>query len=314
NDIFVFTGGFGADVITDFSAGAGIGDRIRLETSWMADFADVLIHATDPAGGVVIARSGLSITLTGVTKAQLNVDDFQFVAPAAPLLETAKDAGPQVLPDDQDAKPGLFSDDDAIICPVFDGGLATDADTLEDDWTDLDPLILPPGAGPLAVQSEVTQGFLGRWMQSADPAMLQARADALDTFGGRDPHGLRWLLRERPDTRLDDGGDTSLPPEVLPAEMGPKELFDAPLICFGGGLGSDTDTVKDDWTDLDNPLILPLDIGPKAAPAGPVVCDTGAGPGDPGHPLAFVTDTETLLSERGPNRLMSQPTWVDWVW
>jgi len=200
NDIFVFTGGFGADVITDFSAGAGIGDRIRLETSWMADFADVLIHATDTAGGVVIARSGLSITLTGVTKAQLNVDDFQFVAPAAPLPDAAKDAGPQVLPDDQDAKPGLFSDDDAIICPVFDGGLATDVDTL-----------------------------------------------------------------------------------------------------------------KDDWTDLDDALVLPFDMGPKAAPAVPVVCDTAAGPDDPGHPLAFVTDTEALLAERGPNRLMSQPTWVDWV-
>ncbi|WP_366855650.1 tail fiber protein [Brevundimonas sp.] len=192
--------GGGQDIIADFAAGGSLSDVIWLSSAVFTDYADVLAHTTDDGlGNTVISKGGVHITLTGVLKAQLRSNDFDIAAPA-PLLETAKDLGPQVLPDEADAKTGLFSDDDAIICPVFEDGQAADVDTVGDDGSDPDP------------------------------------------------------------------------------------------------------------------LVLPFDVGPKAAPSVPIVCDTGAGPDDPGHPIAFVTDTEALLSERGPNRIMSQPTWIDWVW
>ena len=170
NDVFSFTGDFGADTVTDFSAGAGTGDRLRIETSWMSDFAEVLDNATDTAEGVLISRNGASITLVGVTRAELNADDFMFVAPSAP--KAAKDAGPLVLP-----------------------GVADDR--VDDD---LDPLA----------------------------------------------------------------------PLVLPAEVGPKDSMEAPVVCEGDA----------------------------AAPTGP---------------FAFVSDTEALLSGRGPHRLLLQVAAYDWV-
>ena len=142
NDIFVFTGSFGQDTITDFSAGPAAGDRIRLETSWMTDFADVLIHATDTANGVVIAKSGLSITLTGVTKAQLNANDFQFVAASAPLA--AKESGALVLPTETDGKADLFADD-AIICPELGDGQKDSVAWTLPGVEHEDPLVLPQG-------------------------------------------------------------------------------------------------------------------------------------------------------------------------
>ena len=268
-DTHVFTGAFGQDTVTDFYAAAGVSDMIRFSTDVFADFAAVMAAASDTAGGVVITASGgRSVTLTGVSKAQLSADDFQFVAPSAPL--EAKDAGPLVLPADQDAKPDLFVSDDAIVCP------ATEAEpeakdlqplVLPDEGPRLEPLVLPQADTPApAIQPAVGSGFLGRWLGSAEARELLA--EALDHFDGRDPHGFSF----RPggaDDQIDDGFDP-LDPLVLPAGVGPKDPFGAPVVC-------DADA---------------------AVPTGP---------------FAFVTDTDALLSERGPHRLLMEPTANDWV-
>ncbi len=79
HDVFEFSGLSGNDTISDFAAGAGRTDRIWFTDSGLADFADVLAHARDSAGGVVIDINGQgSITLAGVTVAALTADDFLF--------------------------------------------------------------------------------------------------------------------------------------------------------------------------------------------------------------------------------------------
>jgi Ca2+-binding RTX toxin-like protein len=79
DDVFVFEAGFGADVITDFEAGAGRTDRIWLTDVGIEDFAGVLANAEDTANGVMISfETGESITLTGVTLTALHADDFIF--------------------------------------------------------------------------------------------------------------------------------------------------------------------------------------------------------------------------------------------
>jgi Ca2+-binding RTX toxin-like protein len=79
-DVFVFeAGGFGNDTITDFWAGTGRTDRIWLKGLGVSDLADIDWSITDSAAGAVINIAGHgSITLTGVSVAQLNVDDFIF--------------------------------------------------------------------------------------------------------------------------------------------------------------------------------------------------------------------------------------------
>lgn len=84
-DTFTFFNAFGHDRITDFTAGPGAGDQIRFSAGLFANFADLLSAATDTEAGVVIARDGQSVTLTGVTRAQLHANDFTFaVLPGAP--------------------------------------------------------------------------------------------------------------------------------------------------------------------------------------------------------------------------------------
>ncbi len=79
-DVFVFDVGFGNDTIADFWVGVGRTDRVQLLGSDLHSFTEVLGHATDTAGGVVLSVNGGqdSITFTGVTIAQLNADDFLF--------------------------------------------------------------------------------------------------------------------------------------------------------------------------------------------------------------------------------------------
>jgi hypothetical protein len=75
----VFTAGMGNDAITDFWAGAGRTDRAWFQGVGLMSYADVLANATNTAAGVVINLAGQgTLTLAGVTIAQLNADDFLF--------------------------------------------------------------------------------------------------------------------------------------------------------------------------------------------------------------------------------------------
>ena len=84
DDKFVFTPGNGADVITDFQAGASTEDKLVLDGfSSVTNFNEALLNATDSGSGVTINFGGAgglatSVTLTGVSKAQLHADDFLF--------------------------------------------------------------------------------------------------------------------------------------------------------------------------------------------------------------------------------------------
>lgn len=79
-DVFVMLAGFGHDTVTDFWAGAGRTDRVWFQgVAGIANYADVLSHAVDSAAGVVISVAGQgSLTLAGISLAQLNADDFLF--------------------------------------------------------------------------------------------------------------------------------------------------------------------------------------------------------------------------------------------
>ena len=78
-DTFVFAAGFGKDVIGDFAAGLGGGDVIQFEGGLFADLVDLKAHAVDTAAGLVITTGADTLTLTGVTKAQLDAGDFLFL-------------------------------------------------------------------------------------------------------------------------------------------------------------------------------------------------------------------------------------------
>lgn len=79
NDRFVFSGGSGADTITDFIAGSGADDVIELRGMGVTSFADVMSHATESGANVMLDLSfGDQITLNNVTLAQLHADDFMF--------------------------------------------------------------------------------------------------------------------------------------------------------------------------------------------------------------------------------------------
>jgi len=79
SDTFVFSPGSGADIITDFSAGAGVHDVINLLGFGYTGLTDVLAHTTQTGTDLVINMGGGdSITLMGVNVASLNADDFSF--------------------------------------------------------------------------------------------------------------------------------------------------------------------------------------------------------------------------------------------
>jgi Ca2+-binding RTX toxin-like protein len=79
-DTFVFDAGFGQDTITDFIAGSGAGhDVIEFDQAIFADFDAVLGAAANVGSNVVITAGADKITIVGITKASLTVDDFQFV-------------------------------------------------------------------------------------------------------------------------------------------------------------------------------------------------------------------------------------------
>jgi len=80
NDIFVFQFGDGRDVVFDFKAG-GSDDVIQLDQSVFADFNALMqsgaVHNT-LIGAEIAYADGSSMTLLGVSKANLTVDDFRF--------------------------------------------------------------------------------------------------------------------------------------------------------------------------------------------------------------------------------------------
>lgn len=78
-DVFVFSTAFGNDTITDFAAGLGRTDRIWFRGEGIDSMAELLANATNTAAGVVIDADALgTITLKGLTIAQLHADDFIF--------------------------------------------------------------------------------------------------------------------------------------------------------------------------------------------------------------------------------------------
>jgi Ca2+-binding RTX toxin-like protein len=80
NDTFVFHAGFGLDAVTDFTAGAAVGDVIQVDAALFFDFADIIAHASQVGANTVITLdSANSITLNNVTLANLNANDFLFV-------------------------------------------------------------------------------------------------------------------------------------------------------------------------------------------------------------------------------------------
>jgi Ca2+-binding RTX toxin-like protein len=78
-DVYIFALGFGNDTITDFWTGVGRTDRAWFQGVGLNSYADVLANAVDTAAGVVISAGAQGVlTLSGVTLAQLNADDFLF--------------------------------------------------------------------------------------------------------------------------------------------------------------------------------------------------------------------------------------------
>jgi Ca2+-binding RTX toxin-like protein len=81
NDTFVFRAGFGNDVVTDFKIGTLANhDTLDLHGLGFTSATDVLSH-TDLGANAVIHIVGATdtITLTGVTKAQLTSHAFDFL-------------------------------------------------------------------------------------------------------------------------------------------------------------------------------------------------------------------------------------------
>jgi hypothetical protein len=80
SDTFVFAPNFGNDVINDFQARDWGHDAVQFSKSVFDNFADVLAHATQAGGNVVIAADhGDSLTLKNVKLAALDKSDFHFV-------------------------------------------------------------------------------------------------------------------------------------------------------------------------------------------------------------------------------------------
>ena len=79
DDRFVFAGNWGVDVVTDFTL-AGTGERIDLITAiGIVDFADLSASHMAQVGGNTVITAGInSLTLAGITMANLTAIDFLF--------------------------------------------------------------------------------------------------------------------------------------------------------------------------------------------------------------------------------------------
>jgi Ca2+-binding RTX toxin-like protein len=79
SDYFIVNAGFGVDVISDFTAGAGSQDAIVFSKSLFTTFAGVLSHAAQVGADTWIGDGfGNTVVLSNVMKTNLHADDFQF--------------------------------------------------------------------------------------------------------------------------------------------------------------------------------------------------------------------------------------------
>jgi len=80
NDRFVFYDGSGNDTVLDFVAGAGTDDVLDFSgNSFLNSFADFLANSSQAGADTVIDVGGLDqLTLAGVSRASMHVDDFVF--------------------------------------------------------------------------------------------------------------------------------------------------------------------------------------------------------------------------------------------
>lgn len=78
NDRFVFASGFGSDTISDFTAGSGSDDTLDFSSYGYTTYAQIQanISMADVSGNAVLTLGSDTVTLTGVTVASLDVDDF----------------------------------------------------------------------------------------------------------------------------------------------------------------------------------------------------------------------------------------------
>lgn len=81
NDTFVFHQGDGRDTVFDFKAGAGSDDVVQLDAAAFADFNALMQSgavSNTLIGAEIEYSDGSSLTLVGVNKNTLTVDDFRF--------------------------------------------------------------------------------------------------------------------------------------------------------------------------------------------------------------------------------------------
>jgi Ca2+-binding RTX toxin-like protein len=75
-DTFLFRPNFGANIVTDFNVN---NDTIQLDKSIFASVSDVLAHTSNSTQGAVVSDApGDTLTLTGVTLAQLQAHQGDF--------------------------------------------------------------------------------------------------------------------------------------------------------------------------------------------------------------------------------------------
>lgn len=160
-------GDFGHDTITDFEAGAGIGDLIRLELTGLTNFADLLTKATDTENGVLIQiDDGNSILLEGLTINDLNENDFEFVATDSPTFKLGSYGDDTLAGDEHDNRIDGRSGNDTLT-----GGAGTDtfvfkegygSDTITDfsveDLIEIDAGLVGTFDALLAMMSEENGG------------------------------------------------------------------------------------------------------------------------------------------------------------
>lgn len=76
SDTIIFGINFGQDTVQDFAAGI---DKIVFNSAAFANFADMQSNASQSGSSVVIQNGTNSVTLMGISLADLNAGDFQFV-------------------------------------------------------------------------------------------------------------------------------------------------------------------------------------------------------------------------------------------
>ena len=78
DDAFVFTGSFGADTLSDFTAGPGSDDLLDFSALGLA-FGDLVIAASGGTDTLITTPGGDSVLLSNVAPGDLDqADDFAF--------------------------------------------------------------------------------------------------------------------------------------------------------------------------------------------------------------------------------------------